>query len=166
MIVRHSSWITRLRSTHYSSCIIGTSVALIWMLAFLSALPNFSMHQLRFLPTSQTWKCEKISSKYIDERLYMILIVGKVVFCPRLFKLITQKCTFAALVLYFLMPAISMMSLYTSLICKMIQKSATAPMKWKRSREIHLPLLVREYLLHPKVCFLYTKSSFEEKRSY
>ena len=77
MAICHPLVMTRLRSMRHSSRVNVMSLILIWTLACLSALPNFSMYQLCLLPTSQTLKCEKIRSNYIDERLYMITLDSK-----------------------------------------------------------------------------------------
>ena len=50
---------------------------LIWTLGFLTALPNFYMHNLCFLPTLKRHKCEKIPLESLDERIYMMLLDGR-----------------------------------------------------------------------------------------
>ena len=49
----------------------------IWLLGLATALPNFYIYNLCFLPKMQRFKCEKMAPDYFDDRFYMIALDGK-----------------------------------------------------------------------------------------
>lgn len=62
----------------YSSLSNALVIILVWMLGLLTALPNYFMHDLCFLPRLRRLKCERSTSKYFDERVYVVSIAGNV----------------------------------------------------------------------------------------
>ena len=76
----HPLLILKLRSVQFASFLNRLTLFLIWGLAFLIALPNVLMYNLCSLPQHGRFKCEKVNSPYLDERLFMIVLDSKSVY--------------------------------------------------------------------------------------
>ena len=77
LAICHPLFILRLRSFRYSSMFNPLMISSIWLWGFFTALPNFFMYDLCYLPTLQRYKCQKVSSNLVDDHFYIIAIDSK-----------------------------------------------------------------------------------------
>ena len=77
LAICHPFIMLKLKSLSYASFFNTLTDVLIWTLGFLTALPNFYMHDLCFLPTAKRYKCERIRLQVLDDRVYMVGLDGK-----------------------------------------------------------------------------------------
>ncbi|CAF1256237.1 unnamed protein product [Didymodactylos carnosus] len=98
--------ILKLQSLPLGSLMNGLILAAIWFIGALTAIPNIYLHELKLLK-SGTHKCEKAPVKEFKDTTYMM----------------------AVFVLYFLIPMIVMLVLYTLIGCKMYKNSTAMKMR-------------------------------------
>jgi hypothetical protein len=77
MAICRPLFILELQSLRFANFLNGLIIFLIWTLGLLTALPNVTMYNLCSLPKPGKFKCEKINSKYFDERFYIVALDSK-----------------------------------------------------------------------------------------
>lgn len=76
LAICHPFLTLKLQSMRCASLVNVVIIACVWSLGLATALPNYYMYNLCFLPKMRRFKCEKMASHYFDERLYMIALDG------------------------------------------------------------------------------------------
>jgi len=77
MAICRPLFILELQSLRFAHFLNGLIIFLIWTLGLLTALPNVTMYNLCSLPKPGKFKCEKVNSKYFDERFYIVALDSK-----------------------------------------------------------------------------------------
>lgn len=131
LAICHPFVLLRLRSISYASLWNTFILISIWVFGFVTALPNFHLYNLCWLPTLRRYKCEKRNLQSVDERLYMIGLDGNLN--------VRQQYDFFkvyfAIALYFIVPMSTMVILYTLIIRKLSQKTTVVMMRSMQSKK-------------------------------
>lgn len=78
LAIRHPLLTMKLQSIPYSNLLSFFILLTIWSLGLLTALPNYFLYNLCFLPKIRRHKCEMSGSQYFDERAYIVALDSKV----------------------------------------------------------------------------------------
>lgn len=76
LAICHPFIMLRIQSMQNASLLHAFMLLIIWTVGLLTALPNYFLHELCFLPTLRRSKCERGASKHFDERIYVTSIAG------------------------------------------------------------------------------------------
>ena len=121
----------KLQSLRFANLFNGLILFFIWTFALLIALPNIYMYNLCSLPKRGRFKCEKVHPSQFDERVYMVIIVGKNLLLIR-----RGRGSSSLLALYFFIPMLAMLVLYTLIIRRMYKNNTASTMR-SVHREFH-----------------------------
>ena len=120
----HPLLILKLQSLRFANLFNGLILFFIWTFALLIALPNIYMYHLCSLPKRGRFKCEKVHPSQFDERVYMVIIVGMDLILSD--EAINRR-SFVAL--YFVLPMLVMLVLYTLIIRRMYKNNTASSMR-------------------------------------
>ena len=120
----HPLLILKLQSLRFADLFNGLILFFIWTCALLIALPNIFMYNLCSLPKRERFKCEKVHPLQFDERVYMVIIDGTELLIAR-----QGRWWYFILALYFVIPILVMLVLYTLIIRRMYRNNTASTMR-------------------------------------
>ena len=77
LAICHPLLTLNLQSIRHTNLFNVLILLLIWGLGLLTALPNFYLYNLCFLPKLRRFKCEMSAPQYFDYHVYIVMLDGK-----------------------------------------------------------------------------------------